>query len=259
MAFSPALAHRQRTLAALAAGTAAAAASAGTIAPPMPETGPAASEYAQLLIALGDDRRRLQELQSVELKVKAKRGLIDRYRPWIEGALEAAVETGTAPQDEIVARVLTWAIDIADWPLALRLAAHVIGHGLAMPEGFKRQPAVVIAEEIAEAGLKNPPPGEAVGVDLSTLQQTADLTAGADMPDQVRAKLHKAIGLAFRAQADGFDPEAESAQAGGKYALLAAALDHLHRALQLDKASGVKKLIEKLARDLDKLAPPQGA
>jgi hypothetical protein len=34
------------------------------------------------------------------------------------------------------------------------------------------------------------------------------------MPDQVRAKLHKAIGLAFQAEAEAFDPEAESQLAG---------------------------------------------
>src|SRR5690606_788639 len=141
-----------------------------------------------------------------------------------------------------------WAIDVADWPFALAIAAHVLRHHLAMPENFKRSPAVVIAEEVAESGLKADP-----GLDLATLQEVADLTADEDMPDQVRAKLEKAIALAFKARADAFDPEAESAMAGGKPALLAAALEHFRRALALDAKCGVKKLIERLESEQKKL------
>lgn len=238
---SPALRHRQQKLAALASSRA--APTAGPVAPPMPETGPGASEYQQLLIALGDDRRRLQDIQSIERKVEAKRAMIGRYLPWVEGALAAE----TAAQDEIVARMLLWSMDVGDWPLALRIAAHVLAHGLALPEGFSRKPATAIAEEAAEAGLKKPPQ-----IDGKTLLHVAELTAGLDMHDQVRAKLEKAIALAFLAAADAFDPEAESAQAGGKPALLQAALDHFARALELDKNSGVKKQIERLTAELKK-------
>ena len=52
------------------------------------------------------------------------------------------------------------------------------------------------------------------------------------MPDEVRAKLHKAIGYGLAAS----DP--------------AKALDHLRRALQLFANVGVKKDIERLEREL---------
>ena len=237
--------HREFTLAAQAAALAASVALEGT-APPMPTEGAAASEYQQLLIALGEDRRQLQSIQSTEGKIALKHTLIGRYRAWVEGAISAA----TAAQDEIVARMFTWAVDVADWPYALEIARHVLAHGLAMPEGFKRAPAVYLAEDIATAGL-----GPVITVDLETLQATAALTEAHDMPDQVRAKLEKALGIAFRTAAENFDVEAESAVAGGLPALVEAALSHFNRAVELDKNSGVKKSIEALERQLKNLTP----
>lgn len=214
-------------------------------APPMAEGDPAAAEQALLLAALGQDLRELQSIQSIERKVEAKRTKIARYLPWIEGQLAAEQPV----QDEVVATMAVWAIDVADWPLALRLGAHVLAHGLSLPERYRRQPATLIAEEVAEAGLATVP-----AVDLATLQQVATLTAGNDMPDQVRAKLAKAIGLALKHQADVWDAEAESAPAGGKPALIDAALAQFETALRLDAKSGVKKLIEALERERKRLA-----
>lgn len=233
---SPAQRHRDHHMA-IAAAVKAGDPVAG-IAPPMPESGPEASEYRTLLAGLGEDLRQLHNIQSVERKIEAKRQMIDRYRDWIEGALAAE----NAAQDEIVTTMLVWSIDVGDWPLAVRLATHVLQHGLALPERYKRSPATLVAEEVAEAGLSKAPT-----VDVATLQQVDDLTAGFDMHDQVRAKLKKAIGLAFACRAEAFDPEAESALAGGKAALIAVALENLERALQLNPACGVKKAIEQLS------------
>lgn len=235
---SPARRHMQQVLARKAAGT------TGTGPAPMPTSGAVGQEYALLRAALGEDLRRLSQIQSVERKIAAKRGMIARYRDWITGALAAE----RPAQDDIVTHMMVWAIDIADWPLALDLARHVIAHRLALPERYKRTPATLIAEEVAEAGL-----APVATVDLTTLQVVDDLTEDEDMPDEVRAKLRKAIGLAFKARAEAFDPEAESAPAGAHPALIAAALDHLRRALELDSGCGVKKLIEGLEREAKKL------
>ncbi|MBK6801637.1 phage terminase small subunit [Novosphingobium sp.] len=238
---SPARASLHRKLASQAAprGNARGAA-------PMPQEGPVASEYQLLLAALGVDLIQLRNIQSIERKIEAKREMIDRYLPWIDGALSA--ENGA--QDEIVSTMMVWSIDVGDWDLALRLAEHVLKHGIALPERYKRQPAVLVAEEFAEAGLKPEP-----AIDLPWLMRAQLLTAGFDMPDQVRAKLAKAIGLAFLARAATFDPEAESAMAGGKPALIEAALTQFRRALELDQGCGVKKLIERQEAALKKLAP----
>ena len=74
------------------------------------------------------------------------------------------------------------------------------------------------------------------------------------MPDQARAKLHRAIGFDFMAQAEAFDPTAESAIAGGKPFLIGAALRQLNTALKLDQRVGVKKQVEQLEREEKKLA-----
>jgi hypothetical protein len=52
----------------------------------MPTSGAVGQEYALLRAALGEDLRRLSQIQSVERKIAAKRGMIARYRDWITGA-----------------------------------------------------------------------------------------------------------------------------------------------------------------------------
>lgn len=212
---------------------------------PLAENGPAATAYQLKLAALGNDLRQLSNTQSLEKKIDLKRGMIDTYRPWIEGALAAA----TPAQDEIVGTMLVWSIDIGEWPLALDIARHVLAHGLPLPERYRRTPATLIAEEVAEAGI-----GASSTVDLATLQQVEAMTDSADMPDEVRAKVKKAIGLAFRAEAEAFDPTAESSVAGGKPALIAAAIANLARAVALDSKCGVKQIIKQLEAEAKRLA-----
>lgn len=235
--------HREQHRAAQA-GAAAAPQRPANVPPPMPTTGPVASEYALLLAALGQDLQTLRQIQSVERKIAAKAGMIGRYRAWVEGAMRSDPPV----QDDIVGTMLVWAIDVGDWPLALQLGEHVLAANLGLPERYKRSPAVLLAEEVAESALR-----VASAVPRPVLEQTLALTEDHDMPDQVRAKLHKALGLAFQAEADAFDPEAESQRAGGKRALVAAALDHVGRALELDQGAGVKKIIERLTAELKKL------
>lgn len=236
---SPARISMQRKLAALASGE------AGSTVPAMPTDGPVASEYQLLLAALSADFTTLSNTESVERKVEAKRAMIDRYRPWLEGALQAKEPA----QDEIVGTMAVWSIDIGDWALAYDLAAHILTHGIALPERYRRKPATLIAEEVAQAGLTTPPT-----IDYEALALFDKLTADCDMHDQVRATLKKAMGLALVARADSFDPTAENQRAGGKIALVDAALENLNRAKALHEGVGVKKLIERLESDRRKLA-----
>lgn len=237
--------HLARHAAAALAGTALSSPAAAAAAAPVVNP-----EYAAMLEQLGEDLHRLANTQSVELKVKAKAEMIGRYDDWVLGALVAG-EEGKAAQDDVVATMLVWNIDIQNWTMALQIGAHVLTHRLSLPERYKRTPATLIAEEIADASLR-----VVDAVDHGTLVATDTLTEGHDMPDQVRAKLMKAIGRKLMAEADTFDPDAEGANAGGKPALISAALVALKRALVLDDKAGVKKDIENLERELKKLAPP---
>lgn len=240
--------HRERALAAQAGKSVAGAVEAGQ-AVAMPETGEVASEYRALYAVLQDNLRSLSDIQSIEGRNPIKREMAETFRAWVDGALAAGAD-GNAAQDEIVAQMMVWAIDYRDFERALDIGEHVLRFGIKLPERYLRTPACLLAEDIATAVLAEP--------ELATLEQIvrlARLTGGYDMPDQARAKLLKAMGRAYAKAAEDFDPEADSAPAGGKAALLHAALDAFKRALQLHKVIGVKKDIERLERLVE---PPAG-
>ncbi|HCN8628919.1 TPA: terminase, partial [Escherichia coli] len=102
----------------------------------------------------------------------------------------------------------------------------------------RRTPPYMFTEEVALAAMRAHAAGESV--DTRLLTETLELTATADMPDEVRAKLHKITGLFLRDDGDA-----------------AGALAHLQRATQLDCQAGVKKEIERLERELKPKPEPQ--
>lgn len=214
-------------------------------------------EYAALRVLLHDNLRSLSDIASHAARNPVKVDFARAFAPWIDGVLEAATAEGyRAAQDEIVVTNLVWAIDYRDFDYALRLATHVIGNGLALPEKFKRTPACYLAEEVAE--IAN---AEQEAVSHEHLLAVMRLVEDHDFHDAVRAKLHKAIGRSFARKAEDFDPAADNAPAGGKAAFVAMALEHVRRAFTLDKNVGVKKDIERLERAAKALAeepPAQG-
>lgn len=217
-------------------------------APAFPSEGPAATEYQGLLAALHNDLRTLHEIQSVERKIEAKRGMMGAYTDWVAGALET--EGGQhAPQDEIVVTMLVWALDCQEWEFALDIAQHCLFHGLSLPERYKRTMACLVVEEIADAAKVDP-----ASVPEDVLHQATMIAAEYDMPDQVKAKAWRARGLALMAKAEAFDPASESAGAGGKPMLVDAALEALTRATALDSKVGVKKQIEQLRAESKRMA-----
>ncbi|MGE4431908.1 MAG: phage terminase small subunit [Sphingobium sp.] len=243
---SPAARRRQEKLARLAIdhGTAA------LIAPDRSENGPEATEYELLMASFGEDLRRLKDIQSTEGKIAAKGQMIEAYLPHVDATLAAAAEAGTAVQDELLVNIMIWCLDIGDFARGLDIAEHVLRFGLRLPERFLRTPGTMIAEEVAEAALT------AIKVDrdfdIATLQRTEALTQASDMPDIVKAKLQKALGLHFLRVAAKADENPETTPAGAPRAARAAALTHLKRALELDRKVGVIKEIEKVTGWLNK-------
>lgn len=198
-----------------------------------------ANAYELMLAQLTEDRRRLHEIKSLEQKAKVKAELLPKYAPWIQGVIQA----GQGVQDDVLMTVMVWCLDAGIWRGALEIAAYALPHGLAMPDQYKRDAATVLAEEIADQALRMlAKPDTAADVDLGALLQVAHLVEGRDMPDEVRAKLHKAIGYCQR-----LSPDFEQKQL---------ALDNLQRALQLHDKVGVKKDIEVLERELNKAPQP---
>jgi len=210
---SPAQQHRQRIAAAMSQ-TVVADAEHGAVA--------IGSAYALMLAKLAEDKRALKGIQSIAQKIEVKRLRLPEYAAWIDGVLQADQPV----QDDVFATVMVWRIDTGDIHGALVMATHMLTHNLKLPEHYQRDLATLVVEEIAErAGLAN-----GGNVTASQLLQVGQLTEGRDMPDEVRAKLHKAIGLALR--------DASPAQA----------LDHLQRALQLNARLGIKTEITKLQK-----------
>lgn len=211
---SPARAHFHRVSAALAA---AAAAPGGSLA--------GASRYELMLAKLASDRARLHSVKSIERKAAIKREVLPEYADYVTGSLEG----GRGAQDDVLTTIMLWRIDAGDYAGALPIAEYALTHRMTLPDSFDRSTATVVAEEFAEQAiiaLKASKP-----FDVEQLKHVADLTESHDMPDQVRAKLYKAIGLAMQDQ-----PEI--------------ALHYLNRALQLHDRVGVKLDIDRLQKQL---------
>ena len=236
---SPAQLHRQRMLARQVADHV----DAGQ-AGPRPQAGAAASAYRMLLAKLGADQTRLRDIQSVEGKIELKAQLIDEFDAHVDATLAASAQSGKAVQDEIVATMMLWRLDIGDFARGLDIAEHVLRFRLDMPPNIRRTPATLIAEEVAEAALKAD--RIAQPFDLHAVDRAMSLTQGDDMPDQVRAKLFKARGRLLLREASSAKDSA-SAPAGALQSAQREALAAFQRAFALDDGSGVKKDMERLS------------
>lgn len=224
---------------------------------------------AQIRMRFTIDMRELKQIQSIEKKIEEKRRRIPEYAAWIEGLIAAAQANGVPPVDEILPTIMVWKFDTADYEGALDLAEHVLRYRIALPRRFERTVGTLVVDQVADAALKALGQGESF--DLGILERAADVTVDEDMPDEVRAKLAKAIGLELVRQAEHADAEArakiaEADAADGRKkhragevakrrsAEAAEIRNHarakLGRARELHEKAGVTKQIEKLDRQL---------
>jgi hypothetical protein len=132
---------------------------------------------------------------------------------------------------------MVWKLDADDIAGALEIARYALKYGLAMPSHLNRPTGYFLAEDVAIAAERLRTAGKPVAVSL--LLDTMALTESADMPDKVRAKLHKITGLVLRDEG-----------------AVIQALEHLKRAMQLDRLAGVKKDIERLERVIKVASEP---
>ncbi|CNB36238.1 phage terminase small subunit [Yersinia ruckeri] len=186
-----------------------------------------ATGYERLLQQLRADEKKLRMFRSMERKAELKREMLPAYTPWVAGVLSS----GTGAQDAVLMTVMVWRLDTGDIAGALEIAPYALRHKLVSPDSFTRPTPYLLVEVVAETALRAYDREQPV--DIAPLLQTMELTEQEDMPDQVRAKLHKITGYVL----------AKS----GKAEL---ALNHLKRALQLHRGCGVIKDIERLERQL---------
>lgn len=186
--------------------------------------------YEFMRAALTEDRRRLSDIQSIQSKVELKNTLLENYQPYVDGVLES----GNGAKDDVVSTLMIWHVDCGEIASALKIAAYVLKHDMAAPDNYERTSATIIAEEVADYYLRKSASQELIGDDILLINSAVAMTTGHDMPDQVRAKLLKAQGLALR-DSESFEP----------------ALEALKKALELDVKAGVKAEINKLEKQLN--------
>ncbi|WP_019604557.1 phage terminase small subunit [Teredinibacter turnerae] len=221
---SPAAASRQRRLAAREA----ARSPYGN-----EQTGDA---YQLHLAALTEARQRLKDIQGIERKIEFKKNVLPEFMPYLQGVLES----GQGAQDQVVATLMVWCLDIGDIETGIALARYMLEHNMASGDQYSRSTAALLVEETTDPLLRNGltlrwKNGEIINMadanasHLAQLHTIEALTREHDMHDQIRAKLFKAIGcyLALSKQ-------------------YAQAITAFERAVKLDINVGVKKHIERL-------------
>lgn len=213
---SPAFLHRQKHAAIRAAGRTA--------------QSPALSDEERILHRLYQDEKRLKGIQSNKRKAELKREMLPDYQGWIDGTL--AADSGRP--DKVVVMCATWMIDAGCAEEAMPLIEYIVRHKLPLPDDWNRTQAAFFVEEICNPALM------AVKLDTaarplpaSMLLRLNEVTAEEDMPDAVRAKLFKLLGLTLR---------------HGDADMQQKALDYLVQAMTLNDGAGVKKEIDTLRR-----------
>ncbi|EIU1687354.1 terminase [Pseudomonas aeruginosa] len=198
--------------------------------------------YELQMAQLHQHHQQLKGIQSTQGKEELKAKLLPDYAPYVAGVLAS----GQGAQDEVLTTVMVWRLDAGDYQGGLDIAAYVIEHGLTMPDRFARTTGCLVAEEVAEAALKALKAGGTF--DLGILAEADRLTAGQDMPDEVRAKLMLALGRVAAAQVDPEKPNTADVHS------LEVARHFLTRALELHDKCGGKRDLELVDRQLKKHA-----
>lgn len=197
---------------------------------------------AQVAMRLQHDLRRLKEIQSIERKIDAKREMLPEYVPWIKGLLAADNANAGDLSAEVLPTMMVWCIDTGDFDDALVLAEFVLRHHVPLPHRYQRAAPALIAEEIANAALKAQLAEQPF--DLAVLHRIEELTTDADMHDEIRAKLFKAIGFEMVREMDAMGEQ----PAPLMHAAALAALEPLKRAQALHERCGVKDRIKRLEK-----------
>lgn len=210
---SPARLHRQREAARLAAEAAAAMQE--------PVSG---SSHELALAQLAQHKRQLSNIQSMQARVEKKAELMQEWHGYIDGVL--AADSGA--HDPIISQMMPWCFDVGDIDRALDVGHYLLRHDLPAPEQFTRDVPSLFAEMAAESWLNAK--GEPA-INAEQLGEVLATTAGHDMVDEIRAKLHRALGEALHAE--GNDE---------------GAIKHLKLAVDLNEKVGVKGLLAKLEK-----------
>lgn len=200
-----------------------------------------ATTYELQLMQLKQDQHRLKQMQSIDARNVLKPSLLPTYDAYIDGVLAG----GKGAADEVLTTVMLWHFDTTSFARGLEIAGYALTHSMSMPDRFSRTTATLVAEEIANAALAAYKQSEIF--DVSILRTAFELTADKDMPDEVRAKLHFAMGLANSSDENSSLKELEHTA------------DQLREAIRLHGRVGAKKDLERVERWIKNHADNQTA
>ncbi len=183
---------------------------------------------ARMLAVLQAHMASLKQIKSRQAKIQAKQGMLPDYEAYVAGVLSA----DAGGDDAVLVTVMVWRLDASDWTGGLAIAEYAIRHNLTLPRTFARDLPTLVLEQVAETALAQIQDAEIDPDMVDALEHALDLTEDADMPDEVRSKAHKALGLLIAET----DP--------------ANAVSALKTALKLDRKAGVKGDINRLEKRL---------
>lgn len=195
--------------------------------------------HEQLLAQLATHVQQLKNVQSMQRKLDMKK----EFAPTYDAYIQAQLAEEPAKQDPILTQVMIWLADIGEYERAMEIALYAHEYQLDMPQRFNRDVSTWMTDTFADAAIAAEKAGATDGPTLLMLKDISEATVDDDMPDEARAKLHKAMGVAYQA----LDPDENEG-------CLVDALFHLNRALELDRSCGVKKRRDTLAKVVN--APP---
>lgn len=145
------------------------------------------NKYQLMLAKLHSDMARLKEINAIGRRIELKKQLLKDYEAWVDGALAS----NSKAHDEVLATVFVWLFDCGDYDRGLQVAEHFVKHNLSLPDRFARDVKTFIADEIADAALKAQAKEQRFSAEY--LYKVEALIDGADIVEQVMAKLYKAI------------------------------------------------------------------
>lgn len=177
---------------------------------------------AATILAFEADLNRMSHIRSRQRRNQFKRDLIPTYQPWINEQMQS--ESVSAKRQRMFVWLLLWRVDAGDWMGALDMLPFAFAHGMQAPQDFSRTLAEAVTEQIIDGVVNQKQEAEQVGL-LNDLQR---MIAGKDITDEISAKLHKCLGVAYLVS----EPQK--------------ALGLFEQAIKLNPRAGVRRLIDKL-------------
>lgn len=132
-----------------------------------------------------NDSEQLSAIVSHLARHDKKRELLPNYTGYIDGV----IASGVGVQNDMLLTLMVWCLDVGELDRATDIAQFALLNDMVMPEPFTTSIATVYAREFAQQVIKEP--------SLATSElvyRAVHLTDDYDMPDEVRAKLYRALG-----------------------------------------------------------------